>query len=226
MADVVCVGQHQPCIIRATRLDTDCTPLDGATDGAILAAIVDLTLTPEMKDAVYLEPEDACGNVVFVTETPPRLKRYTVALNLITSGFEARELLTDGALIVGDVTSPWSGKSIGLAAPGLTTTPKPGVGLEIWVQATAEGASGPCGGDDTNPPWVRHVLPRVTLHEAARTFNNEVSNYSFEGTAFANPVFGDPYSDFPGVTVPTNSPHYEFFDTGVPTAECGYVTPS
>jgi hypothetical protein len=226
MTEVICFGESRPCVLRGTRLDADCAPLTGPTDGIILAAIADIALTPEMKEATFLEPEDACGNVVFVTENPARVKRYSATINLIVIGHEARELLTDGTLIVGDVSSPWAGDSIGHAAPGLRTPVKPGVGLEFWTQVTADGASGPCAADPDTPNWERHVLPRATLHEAARTFNGEVSNFTFEGTVFANPAFGDPYNDFPGVTVPTDSPHYDFFDVAPPDAVCGYVTGS
>lgn len=226
MAELVCVGQHQACVLRATRLDEDCTPLSGPTDAVIFAGIVDLSLTPVVKERTFLEPEDACGNILFVAETPEVVKRYDVTLNLAVSGFEAIELMTDAELIIGNATSPWEDSTIGVADAGLTTPSKPGFGLEVWVRATALGESGPCGPDETNPNWVRHVFPRVLLRRDARTFNNEVANYTFTGISTANSQFGDPWSDFPGVTVPNGSPHYEFYDTGIPTAECGYVSGS
>lgn len=225
MTEVACIGQYSACVIRATRLDDDCTPLTGPTDGIVVAAIADLTLTPEVKERTFVEPEDACGNIVFQAEIDEKLKRYTVAFNLIVAGWEAIELLTDASLIIGGASSPWVGKSIGVNHPGLTTPSKPGAALELWVKASAAGQSGPCGADETNPKWVRHRLPRTLLRLDARTFNNETANYSFTGIATANPLFDDPYDDLPGV-VDLNSPHQEFFDVGVPTVECGYVSAS
>ncbi len=226
MSNVVCIAERSACAIRVTRLGPDCAPLTGATDGAILTAIATINLTPDVEEGTKFEPKDACGRIVYTAEDPDIVKRYNLTVDFHTIDFEAYELMTDGALLLGKAAGIWAGEAIGVTSPGSTTVHKNGVGLEIWTKTSA--GTGPCGPASTNPPYIRHVLPRVFLRPADRTMENGPAVQSFSGTANSNVYWGSgPWGDWPVEgDLPGDTPHARFFDTAIPAGDCGYVQPA
>lgn len=224
--NVTCIAERSACAIRVTRLDSDCSPLTGQTDGAIATAIATINLSPDVEEGTRYEPKDACGRIVYSDSDPDIIKRYNVTIDLHMVDFELYELMTDGSLMMGKSGTDWAGKTIGVTAPGATTSQGYGIGLEIWTK-TASG-SGVCGPADENPPFIRHVLPRVFLRPADRTFEGAEATNSFAGVAEANVAWGEgPWGDWMAEDpMASDSPWGRFYDLTVPAAACGYVTPS
>ena len=223
--NVVCIAERSACVIRATRLGSDCTPLTGPTDGALATAIATMTLSPDVEEGTRYEPKDACGRIVYSTSDPDIVKRYTVNLELHLVDFEMYELLTDGALMLGKTGTEWEGKVVGVTAPGATTTQGYGVGLELWTKTASD--QGVCGPADTNPPYVRHVLPRVKLRPGDRTFDGTPATNTFVGVAEANLAWNEgPWGDWMAEDpMPADTPWARFYDLDLPVGSCGFVQP-
>lgn len=215
----ICIAERNACILRVTRLGSDCAPLDGPTDGAILGAIATINYTQDVQEGIKYEPVDACGNLVYTAADPDTIKRGNISLELHKADFEGIELLTDAALVLnGD------GDTIGVADPGPLTAHKNGVLLEVWTKAVAP--DGPCTAGDT-PQFFRHIFGKVLLRPGDRTYEAAAATHSFQGYVEANPNWADVWGDYPGVGgLPADSPRVRLLDpAGLPAAACGYVTP-
>lgn len=221
----ICIAERSVCAIRAVRLGSDCAPLTGATDGAVSAALVTMNVTSDVQEGTKFEPTDGCGRLLYTAEDPDIIKRKNITLDLGMVDFEMIELLTDSTVILGATGGDYDGQVIGIAEPGPSTTQGYGIGLEVWTK-TAFG-TGACAADGSNPPYIRHVFPRVFLRPADRTFENAPANFSLAGTANANPQWGEgPWGDWPAEgDLEAGTPHARFFDTDIPEAVCGYITP-
>lgn len=221
---VACIGQRSACIVRATRLGSDCSWVEGDNNMVVAAGLVTLTMTPEVEEGTKFEPKDACGAISWTAEDPDVVKRYTLEGEFNFFDYALKEILTNSAVILGNASSPWEDKVIGAASPGSNTTPSNGAALEIWVK-TAVG-TGPCGDVADVPPYVRHVFPRVFLRPGDRTFANDPATMKVSGWAGPNGQWGEgPYGDWTGADpLPADAPHVELYDTDLPTAVCGYGT--
>lgn len=222
----ICIGQRQACALRVTRLDSDCTVSVGADNAVVTAGLVTLNLEPEIEEGQVFEPKSACDSILWTAEEPDKIKRYTGDGEIGVWDYELIELMTDAAVVLGDATSPWSGDVIGVSMPGPSTASSNGVGLEIWTKGQGVGATGPCGGAATHPPYVRHVFPRVLIRPGGHTFENDAAMFTFSMKASANPQWGNgPWNDWqPASNMPADSPYIQFYDDALPTTQCGYIT--
>lgn len=225
-SSVICIGQRQACALRVTRLDADCTPAVGADNAVVTTALVTMNLDPEIEEGTVFEPKNACDDILWTAENPDKIKRYTGDGEFGVWDYELIELMTDAALLLGAVSSPWSGDVVGIAHPGPSTPSGDGVGLEIWVKASGTGTAGTCGPAATHPPYIRHVFPRVLIRPGGRTFENDAAMFNFSMKASSNANWGDgPWGDWvPSVPLPDDSPHIEFYDEELPTTACGYIS--
>lgn len=224
-SDTICIGQRQACALRATRLGSDCSPVEGEDNAVVTTALVTANLDPDIEEGTNFEPKNACDEILWTAEEPSKIKRLTGDIELGVFDYELIELLTDCSLLVGAAGSPWEDKNIGVAYPGPQTASTYGVALEIWVKAQATGNTGPCGPAGTHPPYIRHVFPRVLLTPSGRTFENDVAMFRASMKASANSQWGEgPWGDWPATTgIPSTSPHAEFFDDALPATACGYI---
>lgn len=224
-SNTICLGKRQSCAVRATRLGADCAPVEGADNAVVTSALITGNLDPDVEEGATFEPKNACDEILWTAEEPDKTKRYTGQIELGIFDYELIELLTDAAIIVGASGGPWAGKNIGVAYPGPTTASTYGVALEFWVKASGTGNAGPCGPAGTNPPYVRHVFPRVLLTPGGVTFENDVQMFSATMKASANSQWDEgPWGDWQGEDgMPVDSPHAEFFDDSLPTTGCGYI---
>lgn len=221
----ICIGQRQACAVRATRLDSDCTPAGGEDNAVVTTALVTLSLDPEIEEGTVYEPKNACDSILWTAQEPDKIKRFTGDGEMGVWDYELIELMTDCAVILGDGSSPWSGDVIGIEYPGPDTASGDGVALEIWTKANAVGSSGPCGPAGTHPPYIRHVLPRVLVRPGSRTFENDAAMFSFSIKAEANPQWGEgPWGDWQGaIGISATSPYAQFYDDALPETACGYI---
>ena len=79
---LMCLGQYQACALRAVRLDTDCTPLQGVNNGVVTSALITGTASPQIEEGKRFEPMNACGDICWTATADDRVKRYNVDLEL------------------------------------------------------------------------------------------------------------------------------------------------
>lgn len=224
-SNTICVGQRSACVFRATRLNADCTPAEGADNAVVTTGLVTLSLSPEVEEGATYNPTNACGEVLWSDEDPDRVLRYTGDGEIGLWDFELIELLTDAALLVGAASSPWVGENIGIAFPGPASVVSPGVALEVWVKNVGIGATGACGPAGTHPPYTRYVLPRVRVRPGDHSFGNEAKMFMFSLKANANPQWGEgPWGDWHPSTPSDIEPVITFWDDELPEAACGYIS--
>lgn len=223
-SSVICIGQRQACALRATRLNADCTPAEGADNAVVTAALATLTLEPQVEEGQTFNPPNACGDYLWSAEDPDRILRYTGDGELVLYDYELIELMTDSALLTGAVGTPWAGDNAGVAYPGPASTPSPGVCLEIWVKNAGVGDEGPCGPSDSHPPYTRYVLYRCRVRPGGRTFNGEASMFTFSIKVGPNPQWGTgPWGDWNVTQTPDINPVAQFYDDALPDTGCGYI---
>ena len=79
--NVTCIAERSACVLRATRLGSDCTPLTGSTDGALTTAIATINLSPDVEEGTRYEPKDACGRILYSASDPDIVKRYNITID-------------------------------------------------------------------------------------------------------------------------------------------------
>jgi hypothetical protein len=226
----ICVGEHSVCLVRAALLDTDCTPLGGADSGIVTTGIITATATPETNDGASFEPLTGCGDIAWVFNKKPQIRRYGLSGELTYFDHEAMSILFGGDLVVGDVGTDFAGDNIGWASPFYTdATEAPDVYLE-FITLTAGQGVGDCGNPgDPFPAAVGHIFPKASLNPGERTMEFDAATLSFDGFSVNNPNIGDgPWDDFPGVGGIPNSGYIRVsysqdeYDAILALAACGF----
>jgi hypothetical protein len=231
----VCIGQHSVCILRAAKLDDDCSPLGGADSGIISNGIVTMTASPDVQEGSVFEPLTGCGNVGFVVEKQDRTKRVNLTGDLLFHDPELYEVLFGGKVIVGSGTSDFASDNIGWAEADFDDADPNPIYLEVITLNAARGAGECATGGVATPYATGWIFGKTRLILGDRTFENDVANVSFTGKSSSNPaLFNGPWNDWPGLTngspyIP-NSPRIfvqysrDEYDAIADLAGCGYVT--
>lgn len=225
-SSLACLGQRNAVILRATRLESDCTPSTGSDDTWVTAAIVAMQTDLDVEDGTTYELKSANNEFIVMDKDDDIVKRLMISsLEIGAFDVEGFELLSNGSVLTADTGTTYAGKHIGYAAEGPGTAHKNGIALEMWVK-TADTA-GRCGPAGTKPPYVRYVFPFLKLRpNGPGNFANEVKTQTFVGWGAPNPSFGEgPYGDWPLTTgLPVTAPYVWFYSDGtdLPVAVCGY----
>lgn len=231
----ICIGAYDACILRAAKLDTDCSPRGGADSGVVTAGIITATASPDVEEGTVLEPKTGCGSIGFTVEKQSRTKRVNLTGDLLFHDDELMELLFGGRLILGNGTSDFATDVIGWAESDISDPDPAPVYLEVITLLAARGA-GECSTGGVAVPYAQgHIFGKARLTLGDETFENDVRNLSFTGTSTSNPaLFNGPWNDWPGLTngspyIP-NSPRIfvqysrDEYDAIADLAGCGYVT--
>ncbi|MCD6056566.1 MAG: hypothetical protein K0R44_38 [Thermomicrobiales bacterium] len=231
----VCIGAHDACLIRAAKLDPDCSPKGGADSGIITAGIVTMTASPDIEEGQLYEPKTGCGTVGFTVEKPSRTKRVNLTGELLFHDEELMEVLFGGKLILGGALSDFNTDVIGWAEQNITEADPSPIYLEIITRMSAQGA-GECSVGGVMQPYAQgHIFGKARLTLGDETFENDVRNLTFTGVSVGNPaLFNGPWNDWPGITAGSpyipNSPRVkvkysqaEYNDIAA-LAGCGYRT--
>jgi hypothetical protein len=227
-----CIIEHNACLLRVAKLDSDCSPTGGADSGVVSAAIVSATVSPEVVEGEEKEAKNGCGRVLATVTDPDVIKRYNItALDILTQDVELKYILFGGQVITGKVGGSYAGENIGWASPGPDTTAYNGVYLEIITQAFAEGAGDCATSAGGHTPYVGHIFGKVKLVPGDRDFGSDIQNLTATGKAFQNPnLFDGPWNDWPAVGYIKNSPYQwvgysqSQYDAMLAVSGCGYVT--
>lgn len=229
----VCVGQRNVCILRACRLDTDCSPMGGADQGIITAGLVTMTASAEIEEGTVFEPKNGCGQIAFSVSDQDIIKRFNLTGEILFHDIEMFYVLFGGTLVTGTAsyTPTMVGKNVGWASPGTTSTATNGVYLEVITQNVVQGAGDCAVGGSTYPPYTGHIFGKVKLTPGDRTFENDVANVAFTGKAFQNPaLFNGPWNDWPGTGYIPTAPYVQvlyqqsMYDAILAQVGCGFVT--
>lgn len=231
LAGATCLGQHSTCLLRAAKLDSDCTVSGGADSGIVTTGIVTATFTPEYSDTRTIEPLNGCGDFLFSFVQPGKFRRGTIAGELGYHDVEAHEVMFGGTVLNGAAGGPFATDAIGWAAPAFDDPVPDPVYLEIIVR-NASADQGECVDPDSPfPTYTGYIFGKVRLTIDAITYNDQELMVPFTGVAESNPnlVFG-PWNDYPADGVVPNSPFIKVgysqaqYETIAAMAACGYKT--
>lgn len=231
LASTINIGVHSACIVRMAKLDTDCSPLQGADQGIITAGLVTLTASPVVEEGSQIEPKLACGDYGFRVEKTDRIKRYDLSGEFLFHDHEAMLMMFGGSTIVAKAATPYVGKVIGHAMPstddGIATV---GVYLEV-IQLVAYQDLGECAATTTAPYAMGTIFGRTRFVPGDATFTEEAASVTFTAKASENPnLFDGPWNDYPGSTYIPRSPKVEVlysktqYDAIATLARAGYQT--
>jgi hypothetical protein len=192
-------GQLNACLIRAAKLDTDCTVLGGNASGYVTIGLATFTATPDIKEGTKYEPENADGEIFYTYERDDKYKRWTLAGELLVFDWEGMELLFGGSLILGAVGGDFAGKVIGHNAPGVTAANRNGIYLEVISRIVGRGAGDCVTSGGGIPTYAGTIFPKAKLTMGERTFEQDAARMRFTGVSTNNPVlYNGPWNDYPG----------------------------
>ena len=227
----VCIGQRNVCILRAAKLDPDCSPKGGANSGIVTVGIVTMTASAEVEEGTVFEPKTGCGDIAFTVSDPDVVKRFNLTGELLFHDVEMFEVLFGGTLVVGKTGGSFVGMNIGWGSPGPDSDRSNGIYLEVISQNVGQGFGDCAAATGGFAPYAGHVFGKVLMTLGDRTFENDVANVAFTGKAFQNPaLFNGPWNDWPGNGYIPTSPYVTVgytqveYDAILAQAGCGYVT--
>ena len=229
LAGGVCIGELNACVVRAARLDADCSPTGGSNNGIVTAGLVTLTADPDIEEGTVFEPKSGCGSIMFTFEEDDKIKRQNLSGEFGFHDWEMMALLFGGTVILGEAGGTYAGEVIGYYDRLYSAPPRNGVYLEVITQAIAEDA-GACVTAETGPPaYVGHIFGKAKLSAGSKNFANEVRLLTFTGKSTNNPnLFDGPWNDWPGVGYVPNSSYVTVgysqaqYDAIVALVGCGY----
>jgi hypothetical protein len=218
------LGQYQACAIRAIKLQADCTPADTPNNVVVAASIASGSLSPELKEAVEVNAETACGVLAWYARTTEKIKAWNLDLSMAFWDYELLSLIVGGRILYGDNTVvAWSSDVVGWASPGFNSLDTPGVGLEIYSKVAFESGECPTA-DITSPPaYVRHIFPKLTGQLSDRPFEADQAAFAaMTCRAVANPKLWLDIEEFgpewpTSTTIPNDSAYVQIFATQLPT---------
>lgn len=208
LAGGVNIGELQACIVRAARLDSDCSVTGGVSGGIVTAGLVTLTADPDVEEGTIYEQKNACGDILFTYEKDDKIKRYTISGEFGFSDFEMMALLFGGSTILGKGGGSFAGKVIGYYDPLYTATATNGVYLEVITTAIVQGAGNCASPSATAPYAVGHIFGKAKLRSGTLNFGDEIKRVTFSGKSVNNPnLYDGPWNDYPGAGYTPNSAH-------------------
>ena len=228
--DGICIGSHSVCLLRAARLNPDCSPEGGDSSGIITTAIVTLTATPDVQDDTNFEPESGCGDLLWTYSKLGKVRRYNLTGSLGYHDWEAMQLLFGGTNLIGNGSSGFDGEVIGWAQSNYTEADPPNVYLEIFTPNVGAGV-GECATDAVDfPSYSGHIFGKARLRPDAATYERAERMMTFTGVAESNPNLGTgPWEDYPATGTIPNSPYFTVaysdtaYDAILAEARCGFA---
>jgi hypothetical protein len=205
------LGQLNAALIRAARLDADCSPTGGTNSGWSSIGLATATATPDIEEGAVVRPKNANGVSFYTFSNDDVINGYNLTGEFIVFDVEGMELLFGGEVILGAAGGDFAGDSIGYASPGVTSTPNNGVYLEIITQQVARGAGDCVTVGSAFAPYVGHIFPKARLTLGERTFEEDAARLAWTAKVAANPsLYNGPWNDWPGAGyIPAYSPYIQ-----------------
>lgn len=226
------LAQYNAALIRAARLDADCSPTGGTNSGYVTIGLATATASADVEEGTQTRPKNANGVIMYTINNDDIVTGYNLTGEFITYDPEGEELFFAGSTILGAVGGPYAGDVIGYNHRGPDDTPNNGVYLEIITRQVGRGA-GQCQATGTDfPPYVGHIFPRAKMTVGDRTFEEGEGRLAWTAKVTNNPaLFNGPWNDYPGAGyISPTAPHIEVgysqaqYDAILATAGAGYKT--
>lgn len=226
------LAQYNAALIRAAKLDSDCSPLGGTNSGYVTVGLATATASPDVEEGTQVRPKNANGLVMYTINNPDIINGFNLTGEFITYDPEGMEIFFGGQTINGGAGSDFSGQTIGWASPGPDSTPTNGLYLEIITRQVGRGA-GDCQATGTDfPPYVGHIFPRTKMTIGDRNFEEGEGRLAWTAKVTNNPaIYNGPWNDYPGAGYfPAFAPYVSIgysqaeYDAILATAGAGYAT--
>lgn len=212
----ICKSSIKAKAIRVVRLDSCGNPQAGPTGMAVSEGFIRVTLEPQVEDGQEFVVKNADGALCVNDKDAPRLKRYSVGIELCQIDPDVIELMTGNRLIT---RAGAPATSVGVAVDEDSAALN-NFGLELWTRI----AGGGCGAGADR--WFQWVIPWVK--------NAALGSFSFENGPLTVTVTGDsqgnenygtgPFNQWEAPLAATEHLAWQITSTPPPTAECGYQT--
>lgn len=207
-------AQVQACAIRVTKLDTDGSPLVGASSIYVSDALTQLQTETVIEEGEEFTVKNACGATCVNVKDCDRVKRLNLTLGLCRPDPELMAMLDGGVVLTGATVNTLVATGYGMPQVGLVTCPN-GVSVELWAKRYLTG-----GSLDPDFPYEWYAIPKAFFNPGRRTFENGPITVELNGFAVENENWGaGPEGDWPDDSdrllqnIPT---------TDIPTVQCGY----
>jgi hypothetical protein len=211
-----CASTVEICAIRATRLDDTGSVAPGPDNVYIVQDVIQLQLTPNVREGEEREMIGGCGGCVIASKTDEdNLRRFDLELQSGRLEPGLIEMLAGGTVIEG--TSGPLGVMAG--AKRACGTPQPRVAFEAWSKRWTSD-------DEQDPvyPWWHWLWPSVAWVLGQNTLSADFGPVVLTGKSRANTAWGTgPYGD--ALTDILGNQVSVWADTNdLPVATCDYMT--
>lgn len=202
------LGELNACVVRAARLDADCSPTGGTSTGIVTAALVTLTASPVVAEGTAFVQKNACGNTLYTVNQDDKITGYTLTGEFAFSDFEMMAMLFGGSTILGVAAGAFAGKVIGYADPLYSAPTRNGVYLEVITTTVAENAGDCVSSTGSVPVAFGHIFGKAKLTPGDLNFSNDIKRITFTGKSVNNPaLFDGPWNDWVGAGYIPNTAH-------------------
>lgn len=210
---IECASTYQICAVRATRLETDGTVSPDADNVYIVNDILQLQLTPNIREGEDREMVGGCGCVIASASDDDSFRRFDLELQAGRLEPGLIEILT-GATVIEDTDGPLGVLGGAKRACG---TPQPRVAFEAWSKRwTAD--------DEWDPtwPWWHWLWVATKWQLGQNTLQPDFGPVVLTGKSGVNTAWGTgPYGDQPADA--TDNQWGVWADAGsLPQATCDY----
>jgi hypothetical protein len=211
-----CASTVEICAIRATRLDDNGSVAPGPDNVYIVQDVIQLQLTPNVREGEEREMIGGCGGCVIASKTDEdNIRRFDLELQSGRLEPGLIEMLAGGTVIEG--TSGPLGVMAG--AKRACGTPQPRVAFEAWSKRWTSD-------DEQDPvyPWWHWLWPSVAWVLGQNTLSADFGPVVLTGKSRANTAWGQgPYGDSLADVVGNQVAVWA--DTNdLPVATCDYTT--
>lgn len=205
MANSDCLPQVHICAIRIAELDSNGVPTPGS-DLITVDSIVDINMTPAVKEGSQIEDENGCGEVCINYKAPDTLLRYDLTITVCDHNPYVMAALGRGVILTDAGVRGYGFPAIGAAS-------EEAVSIEWYAKRIDDGAL------HSEYPYAWWVAPKVTtLRHGPMTWNNGSNRPTFVGRAFENENWFDgPLNDWP---VASDRALQWFPTPGLPITSC------
>jgi hypothetical protein len=208
-----CFAQIKICAVRITRLDSLGNPSPGPNNVYVSDNSIMLSAKPAIEAGVDKPLIGGCDCIIAFYHGYDKLKYFTLELDqgLVEPGLE--EILTGGTSIMQD------GAAIGMNWPNqldCAAPTQPNVAIEAWQDNWQ---------DDhqvTDFPYTRYIWPSSYWQMSDFSLQMDFNQPKLTAWTRSNPNWGEGiFGDQPQAIAATGG---WFYDTTIPTAECGWQT--
>lgn len=211
-----CLAAIHLCRVRATRLNSDGTPMSGSNNVYVTDKPMVLTVTPVIEAGEDKTLVGGCDCIIAEYRGFDKLKRFDLELDLGVMEPGLFELLLGSTAIAEgtDIIGQWWTEN----AFDCSTPAQPNVAFEGWQTGWNE------SGQDGTWPYVHWVWPSSFWQIAQHTLQNDFNQPKLTGFTRGNSNWGAGiYGDQPEASPALGG---WFYSTTIPTASCGYQTQS